>query len=61
MATREQRIYQEAAALWRELYSKPPPAGLDGAAILKLITSGSEPPRYTQLASPHLRNVVRRA
>jgi len=58
MLARETRIYEEAVALWRELYSQPPPAGLDGADLLALITSGLEPPSYHQLASPHLRAVV---
>ena len=58
--TREQKIYQEAAALWRELYGAPPPPGMDGGALLQMITSGSRPATYSQLCNPHLRNVVRR-
>ncbi|WP_133255258.1 hypothetical protein [Phenylobacterium kunshanense] len=57
---RDKRIYEEAAALWRELYGEPPPAALDGPGILGLIVGGLPDPDYRRLNTPHLRpaNVV---
>jgi hypothetical protein len=52
---REDRIYQEAVALWRELFREPPPARLDGAALLDLITRRLPETAYERLRSPHLR------
>jgi len=51
---REERIYEEAAALWRQLYGESPPPG-DGEAILGRIVGGLPDPDYQRLASPHLR------
>jgi hypothetical protein len=56
MKNRDARVYEEAAALWRELHGRAPPPGLDGPALLGLITSGLEPQTYTRLNSPHLRD-----
>lgn len=56
---RDQRIYEEAAALWRQLYGEAPPDG-DGTDILDLIVGGMREPSYSRLATPHLRptNIV---
>ena len=55
MRDRDQRIYDEAAALWRELFGETPPVRLDGTALLDAITKGLPETRYERLASPHLR------
>lgn len=52
---REDRIYREAAALWRQLYGEPPPKGVPGAEILGMIVGGLPDPNYQRLATPHLR------
>lgn len=55
MTGREERIYDEAAALWRELFDGPPPACADGQAILDGILNGLPDIRYERITSPHLR------
>ena len=55
MPGREDKIYEEAAALWRQLYGEPPPAVADGAVILDMILNNEPPGGYDQLATPHLR------
>lgn len=56
---REDRIYQEACALWRELYGEPPPetgqGPADGALMLKIIMGSLPEVGYDRLSSPHLR------
>jgi hypothetical protein len=54
MMGRDERIYDEAAALWRRLYGDPPPKA-DGSTILKLIVGGLADADYNRLATPHLR------
>ncbi|MBL8554423.1 MAG: hypothetical protein JNL41_09110 [Phenylobacterium sp.] len=51
---RDERIYEEAAALWRQLYGEPPPAG-DAAAILDGILGDLPREAYSRLATDHLR------
>jgi hypothetical protein len=51
---RDERIYDEAAALWRQLYGEPPPLD-DGAAILGRILGDLPDPTYNQLTTPYLR------
>jgi hypothetical protein len=51
---RDDRIYQEAAALWRQLYDEPPPQG-DGGAMLGWIVNHLPDPSYDRLTTPHLR------
>lgn len=51
---RDERIYEEAAALWRQLYGKAPPDA-DGIEILKRIVGGLPDPSYRRLTTPHLR------
>jgi hypothetical protein len=55
MPGRDDRIYEEAAALWRQLYGESPPAAADGAVILDLILNGQPATGYDRLATPHLR------
>ena len=51
---RNERIYQEAAELWRQLYGEPPPQG-DGSTMLGWIVGKLADPDYDRLATPHLR------
>jgi hypothetical protein len=54
MKSRDERIAEEAAALWRELFgAAPPPA--DGPSMLKVITGRLPDVRYDRLRSPFLR------
>ena len=55
METREQRIYEEAAALWRELFGEPPPLRTDGPTLLAIITRCVGEATYQRLQSPFLR------
>ena len=55
MNRREDKIYQEAAALWRQLHGEPVPEGLDGPSILRLILGGLPDSGYERLATSHLR------
>ena len=55
MPGRDDKIYEEAAALWRQLYGEPPPAVADGAVILDLILNDQPASDYDRLATPHLR------
>jgi len=55
---REDRIYQEACALWRELYGEPPPIAADGALMLKIIMGSLPDVGYERLRTPHLRPSV---
>ena len=55
MPGRDEKIYEEAAALWRQLYGEPPPASADGHDILNLILGHLPATDYERLATPHLR------
>jgi hypothetical protein len=55
MMGRDDRIYDEAAALWRRLYDEPPPTQADGKAILALIVGRLGEANYQRLANPYLR------
>ncbi|MFI4965932.1 MAG: hypothetical protein ACHP9T_11260 [Caulobacterales bacterium] len=55
METREQRIYEEAAALWYEVFGEPPPLRMDGSAMLGIITRCAGEASYDRLRSPFLR------
>lgn len=55
MSGRDDRLYDEAVALWRSLYGDPPPREADGARILDLIVDGLPETNYGRLTSPHLR------
>lgn len=54
MNGREARIYEEAAALWRELYGEQPPVR-DGSMLLDMITQRLPDSEYYRLRSPYLR------
>jgi hypothetical protein len=54
MDCRATRIYEEAAALWRELYGDAPPVR-DGAILLDIITQQLPAKEYYRLRSPYLR------
>lgn len=55
MSGRDEKIYEEAAALWRELFGEPPPVRADSATLLDRITKGLPERPYERLASPFLR------
>lgn len=55
MPGRDEKIYSEAAALWRQLYGEPPPAAADGKVILDLILGHLPDAGYERLVTPHLR------
>lgn len=55
MESREQRIYEEATALWREVFGEPPPIRMDGSAMLEIITRCGPELSYERLRSPFLR------
>ena len=55
MDGREERIYEEAAALWRELHGDAEPAVRSGAQILELITGTLPDLGYDRICSPYLR------
>lgn len=52
---REDRIYREVVALWRELYGEPPPIKADGSTMLDAIMSSLPETDYERLCVPHLR------
>ena len=54
MKTRDERVAEEAAALWRELFGGPPPKA-DGASMLEAITGALPELRYERMRSPFLR------
>jgi hypothetical protein len=55
MDSRQKQVYDEAAALWREVYGDRPPPRADGATLLEMITRGCPDIPYDRLRSPHLR------
>jgi hypothetical protein len=55
MEDRDQRIYREAAALWREVFGKPPPVRVGGPRLLEIIMGDLGDVSYQRLRSPHLR------
>ena len=57
MTGQTDRIYQEAAALWRELYGETPPQ-TDGQTLLDMITAKLPQAGYDRLSSPHMRAAV---
>ncbi len=60
MEARDQKIFEEASALWRQLYSEPPPCEADGPALLDMIMCRLPDTSYGRLISAHMRsnNVV---
>jgi hypothetical protein len=55
MTGRDDRIYEEAAALWREVFGEPPPIRADGGTMLDLILKTLPDRGYERMASPFLR------
>lgn len=55
MCPRDAKIYEEAAALWRELNAGPPPGDADGSHLLLMIMRALPEADYGRLVSPHLR------
>ena len=57
---REDKIREEAVALWQHLYADPPPADVDSAALLGMIMCRLPDTSYGRLINPHLRptNIV---
>lgn len=54
MDGRDSKIYEEAAALWRELYDEQPPHR-DGPLLLDMIARRLPASQYDRLNSPYLR------
>jgi hypothetical protein len=54
MDGRDARIYEEAAALWHELYGEQPPVR-DGSLLLDMITQQLPAGEYQRVYSPFLR------
>jgi hypothetical protein len=55
MNVRDQRIYEEATALWMALYGEPPPIRADSATMFDVIMKGLPERPYERLTSPYLR------
>jgi hypothetical protein len=55
--TRDQRLYDEAAELWRAVNHTPPPKDCDARQLLAMAMQATGAPAYDRLHSPHLRNV----
>lgn len=55
MTPRDERLYEEASALWRELFGEPPPIRADGGMMLEIIMRSLPQAQYDRLASPYLR------
>ena len=55
MEPRDQRIYQEASALWLEMFGEPAPPCGDGRVLLEAITRSLGDSSYQRLRSPFLR------
>ena len=46
---RDDKIYQEALALWRELFREPPPSKADGPAMLAMIMQRLPQAQYDRM------------
>jgi len=55
MSGRDKKMYDEAAALWREVFGEPPPIRADAATLLDMIMKSLPEKRYERIASPYLR------
>jgi hypothetical protein len=55
MDRRARQVYEEASALWRELYCEAPPERLDPATMLDMIMQGLPETSYDRIRSPYLR------
>jgi hypothetical protein len=54
MTTRDEKVAEEASALWREVFGAAPPAKADGGALLATITGALPELRYDRMRSPFL-------
>jgi len=54
MSTREERIYQEALALWNTVSDEPAPEG-DAASLLEAALTAVDAETYERIQSPWLR------
>ena len=55
MQPRETRLYEEAAALWREVCDEAPPIGVSASALLSLAVERARDVGYDRLVSAYLR------
>lgn len=55
MPGRDDKIREEAAALWQALHGEPPPADADPATVLDQLLGGLPDAPYERLATPYLR------
>jgi hypothetical protein len=55
MQSRDERIYQEAAALWRQVFGEQPPVRVDGPMMLDIIMRSLPEQTYDRLRTPHMR------
>ena len=55
MMRRDEKLYAEAVALWRQLRREPPPPGADAKTVLNLLLGSLPETRYERLSTPHLR------
>jgi len=55
MPGREDKIYQEAAALWQQVYGEAPPRGMDGGVMLERLMNRLPESRYARFQSHYLR------
>jgi hypothetical protein len=53
--SRDDRIYEEAAALWRQVFGEAPPVRADGATMLDIIMRSLPEQNYDRLRTPHMR------
>ncbi|HWA60221.1 MAG TPA: hypothetical protein VG939_02550 [Caulobacteraceae bacterium] len=63
MNARDEQLYEEAAALWRELHGASPPATVDASSLLAILVQSTPIAEYERLHSRHLgeRDIVRPA
>jgi hypothetical protein len=54
MVGREDRVAEEAEALWRTVFGEAPPARADPATLLDVILHSLGERSYERLARPHL-------
>jgi hypothetical protein len=55
MSGRDNKIYEEAAALWWQLSGEPLPPGADASTVLDLVLGRLPETHYERLANPYLR------
>lgn len=55
MKGRDDRIFEEAAELWQELFGEPPPVRTEPGVMLDIIMRSLPEMRYDRMSSPFLR------